>query len=118
MLHINQVERGIVNYLDAEVFSKLPSGGQYDELKRLGAAAMAVYVVRHGRAALEKLMENPFLGAIGATNSQNEVDIDGLKEVVMDMMPDKGITVTIPLLPEITLYKSDVDKLYQYIIKS
>ena len=117
MVNLNQVEKGVVGYLDNEVFPHLPADGQFGEWKRMAAAAMAVYIVRHGRPALEKLMGNPFLTMIGAV-SNSEIDIDGLKEVFAEQMPDKGVALQIPLLPEITLYKSDLDKLHQYIIKA
>lgn len=118
MVNLNQVEKGVVSYLDNEVFPHLPADGQFGEWKRMAAAAMAVYIVRHGRPALEQLMGNPFLCLIGAVNNHNEIDIDGLKEVFAEQLPDKGVALQIPLLPEITLYKSDLDKLHQYIIKA
>ncbi len=115
MVSLNQIEKGVVGFLDNEVFPHLPQNGQFDEWKKLAAAAMAVYIVRRGRPALEKVLGNPFLAMIGATNNQNEVDIEGLREVFVEQMPEKGVALQIPLLPDITLYKSDIDKLYQYI---
>lgn len=116
MVSINQIEHGVSRWVDAELIPLLPSGGQYDNLKRMGVAAGAVYIIRKGKVALMSLQNSAFLNALGAIDANGDIDIDGIKEVVKEKIPDVGIKVSVPILNEITFYKKDVESMYSYIM--
>lgn len=116
MVSINQIEHGIGRWVDAELLPMLPTGGQYDNIKRIGVAAGAVYLIRKGRAALTSLQGSTFLKTLGAVDDNGDIDLEGIKEVLMEKIPETGIKVSVPILNEITFYKKDVASIYSYIM--
>ena len=115
MVSINQIEHGIGRWVDAELLPQIPTGGQYDNIKRLGVAAGAVYLIRKGRTALSSLQGNTLLKTLGAIDENGDIDLDGIKDVLEEKIPDCGIKVTVPILNEVTFYKKDLDSIYSYI---
>lgn len=116
MVSINQVECGVGRWVDAELIPLLPTGGQYDNLKRIGVAASAVYIIRKGKTALMSLQNSSFLNALGAIDADGNVDIDGIKEVLAEKIPETGIKVNIPILNEVTFYRRDLESVCAYIM--
>lgn len=43
------------------------------------------------------------------------IDIDVLRDVVKENVPNSGFVVTVPILGELKFHKSDVDNLYEDI---
>lgn len=115
MIPITQVERGLCRWVDAEIIAKLPTTGQYDGAKKVAVAASAVYLIRKGRTALMSL-QSGFLSTIGMIDAEGNIDIEGVKEVLAEKIPDTGIRMTVPILNEITLYKTDIESMYSYIM--
>lgn len=115
MVSITQVERGLGRWVDNEVISKMPSGGQYDMAKKIAVSASSVYIIRKGMTVLTSL-RGGLLGTLGLIDGNGNVDIDGVREAVAEKMPDEGIKVTIPILNEVTFYKADIDSMYRYIV--
>lgn len=116
MVSINQIEHGVGRWVDAELLPLIPTGGQYDNLKRIGVAAGAVYLIRKGKTALTSLQGSSFLKALGAIDDSGSIDLDGIKEVLTEKIPETGIKVVVPILNEITFYKKDVESIYAYIM--
>lgn len=116
MVSINQIEHGIGRWVDAELMPQLPTGGQNNNLKRLGVAAGAIYIIRKGRAALASLQDSAFLKSLGAFDENGDIDLEGIKDVLTEKIPETGIKVTVPILNEITFYKKDVASIYSYIM--
>ena len=116
MVSLNQIEHGVGRWVDAELIPMLPTGGQYDNLKRIGVAAGAVYLIRKGRATLSALQSSAFLKALGAIDDNGDIDIEGVKEVLGEKIPETGIKVTVPLLGEVTFYRRDLESVYAYIM--
>ena len=116
MVSLNQIEHGIGRWVDAELLPLVPTGGQYDNIKRLGVAASAVYLIRKGKTALTTLQGNALLKTLGAIDENGDIDLDGIKDVLMEKIPDCGIKVTVPILNEVTFYKKDIEQICTYIM--
>lgn len=116
MVSINQIEHGIGRWVDAELMPLIPTGGQYDNLKRIGVAAGAVYLIRKGKAALTSLQGSAFLKALGAIDENGTIDLDGIKEVLVEKIPETGLKVSVPIINEMTFYRKDIESIYSYIM--
>lgn len=116
MVSIAQIERGVGRWVDAELMPLIPTGGQYDNLKRIGVAAGAVYLIRKGKTVLMTLRDSSFLNALGAVDANGDIDIEGVKEVLAEKIPETGIKVNIPILNEVTFYRRDLESVYAYIM--
>ena len=112
MVSIKQIEKGAVKYIDQEIAPKIPTNIPNGQIKKIAAVAGAVYAVRHG---LEKLTAHPALVAIGAVNSEGEIDLEGISEMVREQIPENGFKVTVPILGDLTFFKEDVERLVAYI---
>lgn len=65
------------------------------------------------------LVSNSFLCSFGILDSEGEVDLDGLSHELKKQIDEKGsITITFPLMPKFKFTASDVDKLYDYIMRT
>ena len=82
MVSMNQIETGVSRWLDRELMPKLPTGGQYDGIKKAATVALALYAIKRGRAALDSLTQNSFLGTIGAVDREGNVDLEGFVEEI------------------------------------
>ena len=116
MVSINQIEHGLGRWVDAQLLPLLPTGGPYDNLKRMGVAAGAVYLIRKGKTALTSLQGSSFLTALGAIDGNGDIDLEGIKDVLKEKIPSTGLKVTVPLLNEITIFPADIEQMYSYIM--
>ena len=112
MVSIQQVESGIVRYIDAEVAPKIPTNIPNGQIKKIAAVAGAVYAVRSG---LRKAAVHPTMAAIGAVDGEGNVDLEGLAAAAKEQIPDAGFKASVPILGELTFFREDVDRLLQYI---
>lgn len=116
MVSLNQIEHGLGRWVDAELLPKLSTGGQYDNIKRLGVAAGAVYFVRKGKAALSTMQGNQIMQTLGIVDANGDIDLEGLKTALAEKIPDTGLKVPVPILGEITFFKKDIESMYSYIM--
>lgn len=115
MVTLNQLESGVSRWLDKELMPKLPRGGAYDGLKKAATVAVAMYAIKQGRSALEMLTRNPFMATIGAVNEEGEIDIEGFAEEMRKQIPEKGLTMDVPMIGELTIYREDLDDMLRCI---
>lgn len=114
MVSIENIETGVAKYIDAELAPNIPTDTPNGQLKKLVAVSGAIYAVRNG---LRNLAGNKTLAAIGVMDTEGNVDVDGLAEVVKEHIPAKGLKVSVPFLPDmaLTFHAADVDTLHKYI---
>ena len=116
MVSLNQIEHGLGRWVDAELLPHLSTGGQYDNVKRLGVAAGTVYLIRKGKAALSTMQGNQILQTLGVVDANGDIDLEGLKIALVEKIPDTGLKVPVPILGEVTFFKKDVESMYAYIM--
>lgn len=110
MVSVDSLEKGIANYIDAEIFELLPQNGW--QKVALGTA-MSIAIKKAGNVT-QSLSENQILVAMGVV-SEEGIDLDLLKESLKENIPEKGMNVNVPLLGEMIFFKKDVDVLCEYI---
>lgn len=111
MANIQQIERGLARWLDAELVPQLPQEGWK---KVIVATAISLMIKRSG-AMINSLLMNPVVSALGIVDEAGDVDIDIVATELKKNVPDTGMKLHLPMIGELVLRKNDVDSLYAYI---
>lgn len=97
---------GISNYLDREIMPHLPP------IKALAAGTAAALYMRQLPALIDKIPVS-----MGVTDDSGNIDIDAIRDVLSAKITDT-VPVDIPMIGRMTFDKSEVDKLYRYIMEA
>lgn len=115
MVSIDKIKRGLANYADAEIISKIPGGGLK---KLLIGTGLSLYISNLERVILEN-KDNIFITGLGVMHPDGNIEIEKLAEAIKSRMPDEGVQVNIELLGlEMKLNRSDVDVILSYIFNA
>lgn len=112
MVTIDQVEAGIIKYIDNEVAPKIPVNIPNGQLKKVVFLSGAAYVVRKG---LRQYAGHPVLAQMGAVDQDGSVDVEGMLEAARSAIPETGFKATVPVLGDLTFYVEDLERLAAYI---
>lgn len=111
MIPISQVQRGVAQYVDAEIVAKMSGWQKWV----FGAGAGVVASKMPG--IVSELKQNKFTQMLGLVNDRDEIDVDTLYAQFLEQARRTGaITVSIPMIGALTLNEDDVTRLYQYIV--
>ena len=110
MVTLQQVQHGLSQYVSNELTSKM-SGAQ----KWIFGAGAELYI---GNIAniFNKLKVHPMVSALGVIDEQDNIDIDKLYKVLLHQADQSPMTIDVPLAGAFTFNRSDVEKLYSYIL--
>ena len=113
MVTMDKVKRGLANYADSEIVSKIPSG-----FKRVAVGtAISLYLKN-----LDKIADNALVKGLGIFAEDGSVDIDTLADTVKANIPDSGMRTSFDLMgmhiADMTLHKSDIDNMRYMIVES
>lgn len=110
MVHKSKVLNGLVNYIDAEIMSKMT--GSWKAWVVGGAAGLIA-----GRAdkILSALTANPMIAALGLMEGEN-IDVESIIAELRKQAQKGTATVVVPLIGPITFGPADVDSLYRHIM--
>lgn len=111
MARAEQIERGLANWLDAELMPKLPQEGWQ---KVIVGTAMSI-IIKRGGNLVRNLMRNPVVVALEIVDEADEIDLDLIRAELKNNIPDTGMKVHLPMIGDITFRKNDVDTLYAHI---
>lgn len=109
MVTPQQVQRGFCQYIDNDILTKVNGWQRWV----VGAAAAAF--ADNLPSKLTELRNNPAVGALGFFDGQGNIDIDKLHRYFGEQASKGPISIPVPLLGPVTLDRSDVDRLAQYI---
>lgn len=112
MVTVNQLEAGIVKYIDTEIAPKIPINVPNGQLKKVAFLTGAAYAVRN---SVKQYLSNPLLAQLGAVDEEGNVDLDGVLEAARKAVPEKGFKAAVPILGDLTFYVEDLERLAEYI---
>ena len=115
MVSIERVEKGIANYMDTELMTKLPANGW----ERVVIGAAIGIAVKRSERVVNALRDNAIARALGVLTEDGSVDVDVLKDAAMEQVKKQGFAEIggIPIIKKITFRAEDVEKLYQCIME-
>ena len=107
----DQVIRGIINYADDEVITKLPTAGKWIVGTVIGVASNKTAQV------MESLKKNSVVNMLGILDENDNIDVDSLI-IAMKSAADKygNVTLDVPMVGRLTFTSSDLDRLRSYIV--
>ena len=114
MVSIETIERGLAQYIDAELLPKLPQDG----LKGFGVRSMATAIVMRGGRLLSAYATWKPAQIMGAITPDGAVDIDFLRDVFKGGIQQGGQKIDLPLGVSLRITPEDVDHIYSYIIQA
>ena len=111
MVSTKRAEKGFATFLDREMMNKLPEGS----LQKTALGVTSGLMLKKGGDTLESLKENPFISTLGIFDENGYIDIDLLRDVIKQNMPDMGLKLKLPMIGTLTVHKGDIDMLHKYI---
>ena len=112
MVEISKIEMGVARYLDAELVNKLPG----NTWKQFGAGMASGLIAKRGGMALGRLKSHPVAKAFALVDEAGCIDVEILRELAREKIPDGGLPVDVPLIGKVTVYREVIEKLYGYIM--
>lgn len=112
MVPVNSITKGITRYFDGDVLPKMQDGSWQKMAIGVGVGVMA----KRGESLAKELLSKPAAMYLKLTDGQGNVDIDVLRDVLHERIPDNGVVINVPLVGTMTFFPQDVDTLYSYIM--
>lgn len=112
MVTFDQIERGVAAYLDNELMPMIPEQG----FQKIIAGTAISLMIKKTSGKFEMFRENQFVKMMGVIDESGNVDVETLKDELKKQVPDAGVKVEVPMIGMLTFHKTDVDKLYSYIV--
>lgn len=116
-MKIQQIRRGIDNFIADEIISKIPDKG----FKKI---AISTFIGLYINGIEQKLLNGDIdmLKTVGIVDDAGDYNIDILINELKKNIPDSGTLLDINFLGarigDMTLHKTDIDRLHSYIINS
>jgi hypothetical protein len=109
MVTLNQVQNGIVKYLDSEIVPNI-NGWQKWVFGALASTAMLKTT-----NIFNALKENLLVKMLEIIDGNDNIDIDTLYREFLKQAQKGAVTFAVPMIGPMTLNHTDVEKLYRYI---
>lgn len=110
MVTMQQVKNGLVKYIDTDVLPHLTG------IKKLGLGVYTALAANNVVGLMEKYREHPAVAMLDVIDADGNVDIDKLYQAVLPQFSNgEKQTIAIPLIGDMTVDRSDLEKLYRYI---
>ena len=110
MVTMQQVKTGLVRYIDTDVLPHLTG------IKKLGLGVYTALAGNNVVGLMEKYREHPAVAVLDVIDADGNVDIDKLYQAIAPQFANgEKQLINIPLIGDMTVDKSDLEKLYRYI---
>lgn len=110
MVTMTQVKNGVVRYIDNDILPHLTG------LRKIGLGAYSALAANNMVAMMAKYKNHPAIAILDVVDESDNVDIDKLYQAVSASFPEgQKQSIMIPMIGELLVDKSDLEKLYQYI---
>lgn len=111
MVSLNQVQNGLVRYLDNELCPML-SGW-----KKWTFGAMASLWMSNITGIFEKAKGNAVVQMLGVIDDGDMIDIEKLYREFRKQAEKSPATFDLPVVGPLTINKDDIERLYRYIME-
>lgn len=111
MVSIESIERGAARYIDAEILPAIKADG----VKGFAVGTAASLLVKRGGNLLRAYASHPLLRQMGIVTADGAVDLDALREAVLENIPQGGLLVALPMGITMRINATDVEALYKTI---
>lgn len=112
MVTIDQIQNGVATYLDIELMPKLSD----NKLQKVLAGTMIGIAISKSGNIIRSYKDNTVVKMLGIMDDNCNVDIDMLKNELIKQVGTDGIPIELPMIGTMTFNKTDIEKLYKYII--
>lgn len=109
MVRIQSIQNGTLKFIDNELLPKMQGWKKWT----FGAAA-SLWLTNLPNV-FQKIKENSFVGSLGIIDESGMINIEKLYAEFYKQAERTPVTFDIPVIGQITLDKTDVEKLYAYI---
>lgn len=110
MVHYSRVIKGLTDYIDADILSKLNGSAA----KWAAGAAVAI-AARRADQIYQEIAKNPMVRALGVVDGEN-VDVETIYAELLRQAQQGSATLNVPVLGPITFGPADVESLYRHIM--
>jgi hypothetical protein len=109
MVHMSKVMRGLANFIDAEIVSKMKGS-----VKGWIVGGVSGLAISRAERIIETVRDNQIIKAFGIIDGE-EIDIESIYAEIRKQAEKGNATLEIPFIGSITLGLTDVDRLYRMI---
>lgn len=110
MVTMAQVKNGLVKYIDTDILPHLTG------MKRIALGAYSALAAENMAGLVNQYRDKPAVSVLKVIDEQGNVDIDRIYQAVVPMFSDgQKQVIEIPMIGELIIDRSDVEKIYRYI---
>lgn len=110
MVTLTQFQNGVMRYIDTDVLPHLTG------FRRVGLGIYAGLAANNVGDLLLKYKGHPAVEVLNVVDKDGNIDVDRLYSVAAPMFANgERYSVNIPMIGEMTVDRTDLEKLYQYI---
>lgn len=109
MVRIQSVQNGILKFIDSELLPKMQGW------KKWTFGAVASLWLSNLPNVFQRIKGNAFVGTLGIIDESDMINIEKLYTEVYKQAERGPVTFDIPVIGQLTLDKTDVEKIYAYI---
>ena len=110
MVTLTQFQSGVMRYIDNDVLPHLTG------FRRVGLGIYAGLAANNVGDLLLKYKDHPAVEVLNVVDKDGSIDVDRLYSVAAPMFANgERYSVNIPMIGEMTVDRTDLEKLYQYI---
>lgn len=113
MYSIEVIERGLAQYIQTAILPKMQGG----TAKGFALNVMGTLLIKRGGNLLRQYAQNPTIQQMGIIDQSGAVDLEVLKESVLESLPKNGLAIEAPLGIVLRINAEDVNEMYKVIQK-
>ena len=110
MYSYDTVIHGVIKFIDEDLLPKM------DGLKRWVFGTAAGIMAEKSRHIFDKLKHNELIKSLELIDENDHIDVACIYKELLKQAVHGPIEIDVPMLGVITLDKTDVEKLYRYIL--
>lgn len=109
MVTVNQLQTGILKYVSTDIMPHL------DGWKKLAVGGYINLASGNALQLVNQIKNHPAVSMLGVFDDANNVDLDKLYAALSPMFQNnEKYTIPIPLAGDLTVDKTDLEKIYRY----